>query len=115
MSVSRVKLFAPEIVDNSAPDDLITVAATPSTLLLVNGRIRFSNVTNSGATIKAWAVPSGGTADDTNVCLPTVSIPANSYLDMDVPQIGAGDKLQGQAGTVNAINAQPIDGSYYFT
>jgi hypothetical protein len=113
MAISRVKLFAPEIVDNAAPDDLITVPATPATNLLVNGRVRFVNYSGAPATITAWAVPSGGTAGNDNICLPVTSINNGAFLDMDVPQLEAGGKLQAQAGTATAITAQAMDGSYY--
>lgn len=113
MSISRSLLFVPEVVDNAAPDDLITMAATPATLLLINGRVRFVNYTGVAATITAWAVPSGGTAGDSNICLGVTSISGGSYLDMDVPQIGAGGKLQAQAGTASSITAQAIDGALY--
>ena len=113
MGISRSLLFAPEIVDNAAPDDLISVAASPATLLLINGRVRFVNYSAGAVTITAWAVPSGGTAGNDNICLPVTSINANSYLDMDVPQLGAGGKLQAQAGAATSITAQALDGALY--
>lgn len=112
-SIDRVELFQPEDVDNAAPDTLITVPNTVATTLLINGRVRFVNHTASPATIKAWAVPDGGSAGDTNVALPTTSIGANAFLDVDVPQIKAGGTFQAQAGTASAITALAMDGSYY--
>lgn len=113
MALSRTLLFLPEDVDNSAPDDLIVVASTPSTNLLINGRVRFTNDTALSATITAWAVPSGGTAGHTNICLPVTSIAANTFLDVDVPQIAAGGKLQAQSGTATSITAQCLDGAIF--
>jgi hypothetical protein len=113
MALSRTLLFTPEDVDNAAADDLITVPSAPSTNLLINGRVRFVNDTVGAVTITAWAVPSGGTAGHTNICLPVTSIAANSYLDVDIPQIGAGGKLQAQAGAATSITAQCLDGAIY--
>lgn len=113
MSLSFSKLFEPNQVDNAAAETLYTVPATPSTNLLRAGRVRFSNTTAGAVTIKAWAVPSGGSASDTNVCLPSTSISANSYLDLDLPQMKAGDFLQAQAGAATSISAAAIDGILY--
>lgn len=112
-SIDRVVLFSSEDVDNAAPDTLFTVPDAVSTTILINGRVRFTNHTGSAATIKAWAVPDGGSAGDTNVSLPTTSIAANSYLDVDVPQMAAGGIFQAQAGTATSITALAMDGAYY--
>lgn len=109
-SITRSKLFAPEDVDNATPDTLLIV---PANSLLINGRVRFVNHTAGVVTIEAWAVPSGGTAGDTNVMLPTTNIAANSYLDVDVPQMSASDFLQAQAGSATSITAHAMDGAYY--
>ena len=110
MALTYSKLFEPNLVDNAAAETLYTVPATPSTSLLRNARVRFSNVTAGAVTIKAWAVPVSGSATDTNVILPTYSVAANSFLDVDVPLLKAGDFLQAQAGAASSINAQLIDG-----
>lgn len=110
MAINRSLLFTPKIIDNVAPDDVFLMPTTPATSLLVNGRVRFSNVTAGAITITAWAIPSGGTAINGTLCLPTVSISANSYLDMDIPQLGVSGKLQARAGAAASINVQPMDG-----
>ena len=110
MSLAFSKLFAPKQVNNVAPDTLLTVPTSPSNTLLRNGRIRFVNTTGSFVTIKAWAVPSGGSAADTNVFLPTTSIGVNGYVDVDVPVLGAGDFVQAQAGAAASVTAQFLDG-----
>lgn len=113
MALSRAQLFPSEDVDNAAPDTLLTVPSTPATSLLINGLVHFINDTAGAVTITAWAVPSGGTAGHTNICLPVTSIPANSTLPMAIPQIAAGGILQAQAGAANSITAQPMDGAIY--
>ena len=112
-SILREELFAPEDVDNASADVLITVPSTPTTTLLINGRVRFTNHTAGAVTITAWAVPSGGSAGTTNICLPSTSIGANSYIDVDVPQIAAGGTFEAQAGAATSITASCIDGAYY--
>lgn len=110
MALNYSKLFEPNMVDNAAEETLYTVPATPSTSLLRNGRVRFSNITAGAVTIKAWAVPVSGTASDTNCCLPTVSVNANSYIDVDLPLMKAGDFVQAQAGAASSITSALIDG-----
>lgn len=110
MSLLFGKLFASKQVNNAAVDTLLTVPATPSSSILRNARIRFANTTAIAATIKAWGVPVAGAAADGNVFLPTVSIAPNSFIDVDVPTLSAGDFVQAQAGTASAITASLIDG-----
>lgn len=110
MALTFGKLFASKQVNNAAVDTLLTVPTSPATSVLRNGRVRFANTTGTAATIKGWAVPAAGAADDSNVFLPTVSVPANGYVDVDVPAMAAGDILQAQAGTASAITASCIDG-----
>ena len=110
MALNYSKLFEPNLVDNAAAETLYTVPATPSTTLLRNARVRFSNVTAGAVTIKAWSVPLAGSASDTNVCLPTLSVGANAYVDLDIPLMKAGDFIQAQAGAASSITSAIIDG-----
>jgi hypothetical protein len=61
-------------------------------------------------TIKAWVVPPAGAAGDSNVCLPTTSIVANGFLDLDVPVMIASGFMQAQAGAASSITATCLDG-----
>lgn len=110
MALTFGKLFNSKQVNNAAVDTLFTVPAVPTSSILRNGRIRFANTTALAATIKAWGVLAAGAAADANVFLPTVSIPANSYIDVDIPALSSGDFVQAQAGTASAITASCIDG-----
>lgn len=110
MTITFSQLFGPNVVDNAAPETLYTVPALPTTSILRNGRVRFSNTTAGAVTVKAWAVPAAGAAADGNVFLPTVSIPANGYLDVDIPVVAAGGFVQAQAGAATSITATCLDG-----
>lgn len=110
MALTFKQLFAPKLVNNAAADTLFTIDAAPTTNLFRNGRVRFSNVTAGPVTIKSWAVPPAGAAADANVYLPTVSIPANSYIDVDIPMVGPGYFVQAQAGAASSIAASSLDG-----
>jgi len=110
MPLAFSQFFASKLVNNAAPDTLFTIAASPASNLLRNGRVRFANVTAGAVTIKAWAVPAAGAAADANVVLPTLSLAANSYVDLDLPLVGPGGFVQAQAGAVSSIAACSIDG-----
>jgi len=110
MAITFLQLFAPNIVDNAAPETLFTIPASPGTNLLRNGRVRFSNYTAGAVTIEAWSVPSGDTEGDDNICLPVTSLPANSYLDLDIPVLAAGGFFSAQAGAATSITATQLDG-----
>ena len=106
-TLSFSQLFAPNQVDNAAPETLYTC---PSGTLTRNMRVRFTNTTAGAVTIEAWAVPTAGSAGDTNACYPQVSIGAESYVDVDIPILTSGDKLQAQAGAASSITAICLDG-----
>jgi hypothetical protein len=110
MALTFSQLFASKQVNNAAPDTLFTVAASPTNTILRNGRIRFANTTAGAVTIKAWAVPAAGTAADANVFLPTLSLTANTYADVDMPVLGAGGFVQAQASAAASITASMLDG-----
>lgn len=112
MANQFLELFTPNQVDNAAPESLLTVPAGVATTILRNGLVRFSNTTGNAATIKCWAVPSGGSPTDANVCVPTRTIAANDYFDTAVPVISAGGKFYAQAGTATAITATCLNGFY---
>jgi hypothetical protein len=110
MALTFGKLFGSKQVNNAAPDTLFIAPASPANSIVRNARIRFANTTVGAVTVKAWAVPVSGSPGDANVMLPTTSIPANSYIDVDVPALSAGDFVQAQAGAASSITALNIDG-----
>lgn len=109
-TITFSQLFAPNQVDNATQETLYTVPSTPTVTILRNARVRFANTTSGPVTIKVWAVPLGGSVGDDNVCLPTKSVPANDYIDLDVPVIAAGGTIRAQAGAATSITATALDG-----
>lgn len=111
MAISYQKLFEPTVLTTSAAT-LFTVNASPSTNLLRGGRVRFTNTTAAALTVTAYSVPSGGTAADGNAFIKARSIAANDYLDIDLPNMKAGDFLQALA-SATGITAHYINGSVF--
>lgn len=114
MSQTFKQFFALQQVP-AAATSLFTVPATPDNTVLRNCILRFSNTTGSAATIKAWAVPAAGSPADANVFLPTKTVNANDYIDVAVPQVGAGAIIEAIGGTANAITVAPMSGFFYYT
>lgn len=113
MTITYSSFFAGNLLDNAAPETLFTVPGTPTTTLLRGGRVRLANVTAGAVTAQLWAVPVSGTAGDSNKILPTTSIAANSYIDVDIPIMPASSFLQGQAGAGSSIVVHMLSGSYF--
>lgn len=113
MTMQYSKLFEPVALVLTTVTTIFTVPATPSTTLLRGGIVRITNTTAAAAVATLYAVPLAGTAGVTNAFLSNKSIPPNDYIDLQVPQMKAGDFVQGFAGTAAALNIQAIGGSYY--
>lgn len=112
MTISYSAFMVPTVLTTSAAD-LVTVAATPTTNLLRGGRMRLTNTTAAAVTVTLYAVPAAGTAADGNAFLKAKSIAANDYLDIDLPIMPAGSKVQGLAGAATSITAHMLNGSVF--
>jgi hypothetical protein len=64
-------------------------------------------------TATMYAVPSGGSAGVTNMCMNAQCIGPNSYTDVDVPTLGAGDTLQALAGANSSVTIHELGGVIY--
>ncbi len=113
MTISYVQLFEP-IVLTTTDQTIYTVPTTPTTNLLRGGRIRFSNSSSSAVQITAYAVPLNGiSASPGNVFAPNISVPANGFIDIDVPLLSPGDSIQALAGSNSAITVSAINGAIF--
>lgn len=88
-----------------------TMPAQPSTAFLQNGRVRFTNITNTTATVTFYAVPLAGTAGGTNTVLYQVSVPGNQYVDTYTTVLTPGATLQALSGTASAITMLCLGGT----
>lgn len=100
MPIALSKLFVPTLLTSSLATTY-TVAGT-STTIIENLVVRVTNTTGTAETVTGNAVPSGGSASDTNeIC--NVSVPANDYLLITIPVLAFGDFIQFKqtnAGTI---------------
>lgn len=109
MAITFLKVFQPAQLASSS-GLLYTVPAAPTTNLLRNGRVRLTNTSASAVACTLNAVPAAGSASATNQFLPAVSIAANSWLEVDVPQMAAGDMLYGFASAATSVSIAAMDG-----
>ena len=110
MAITYIKMFDSNHVDNASVEILYTVPSSPTTTLLRNGRVRFTNVTAGSVMLDVYAVASGGSPTIANAMLYQYAMPAYSALDVDVPVLGAGGTIRSQAGAASSITAHAVDG-----
>lgn len=108
-SLTIVQLFAPTVLTTSAAT-LYAIGSTPSTVVLRNGRIRFTNTTAGPVSVTAYAIQSAGTAGAGNAFLNGETIAPNSHLDSDIPMLGAGGFVQALASANTSVTATALDG-----
>lgn len=109
MALTFVQLFAPAALTN-ATVTYYTVPTLPASNLLMNAKVRFTNVTVGAVTVTAYAVQSGGSASDANAFMKLESVPANSHVDVDVPQLAAAGFIQALAGANTSITITALGG-----
>jgi hypothetical protein len=107
MTFSIQKAFEPLQLDATA-GDIYTVPATPSSRT-VNFRVRLVNTDAATQAVTLYAVPSGGTAGVGNSCFQR-TLAIGEAVDVDVPVLKSGDKLQGLAGTANKVTVHHLSG-----
>ena len=112
MALSVVQLFQP-VQLAAAAAVLYTMPASPATSVLKNGRVRLTNTSASAVPVTLYAAAAATASNAASCCLSAQSIPANSYIDVDIPTLTAGDTLRGFAGTANVITMHELGGILY--
>lgn len=108
MAVTLTKIFAPVQLSNAAAVlwTFSTAAAT-----LKNLRVRLTNTSGSAVPVTLYVDVAATASSAANCCLSAKSIPANDYIDIDVPTMVTGDTLRGFAGAANVITMHEIGGT----
>lgn len=112
MAINYQKFFAPTTL-TAALTVIYTVPASPASNLFRGGRVRLTNTTTTPKTARIHAVPSAGSAADGNAFFFDQTVPASSYLDVDVPIMAAGDTLQALASATPGVNIQALTGGVF--
>lgn len=112
MGMSYSKLFEPTLLTATA-ETILTVPAGSASMLLKGGIVRLTNTSATPVSVSLFSVPAEGANGDVNKFFPAKSVPANDYVDVQVPQLKAGDFIQGSALTPDVVNIQAISGAYY--
>lgn len=116
MTMQYKKLFEPLLVTaitSGTAQTVQTIPSDPASTLFKGGAYRITNTSAAPASLTMHAVPLAGSLGVANNFFPTKSIPANDYVDVQVPQLKAGDFVQVFAGTASVINVQHLAGAYY--
>jgi hypothetical protein len=109
MAITYQRFITPQLL-SSTDVVLFTVPITPVQTVMKSLRLRLANTSAAAATASLNVVPAGGAVAASNNCLPAVSIAPNDYIDVDVPDMAAGDALHAIAGTANVISVTQLDG-----
>ena len=112
MALTVTKLFSPVQLP-AAVAVLFTMASSPATNTLKNGRVRLTNTSGAAVPVTLYADVAATANGPAICCLNAVSIPANGYLDLDIPTMSAGDTLRGFAGTAGVITMHEMGGILY--
>lgn len=112
MTMAYQKLFEPVLLGTGATT-IFTVPGAVSTTLLKGGLVRLTNSGTVAVAATLYTVPIAGTSGVTNMMFPNKSIPPNDYVDVQVPQMKAGDFCQGLASVGGVVNIQAIAGAYF--
>ncbi len=112
MALTVTQLFPPAQLAGSAAV-LYSMPSLPATSVLKNGRIRLTNTSGAAVPVTLYAAPSATASSAANCCLSAVSIAGNSYLDVDIPTLIAGDTLRGFAGTGGVVTMHELGGVLY--
>jgi hypothetical protein len=109
MAVQVTTLFAPTVLTASAAV-IYTAPASPSTTVLTNGRVRFTNTSAGARSITAYAVPAAGSPAAGNCFMNAEALAANAHVDVDVPLLGPGGTLQALADVTSDVTITALSG-----
>lgn len=112
MAISYLKFFQPTVLTTSLVT-LFTVPVTPASSLLRSCRLRLTNTSTTAKSARLYAVPASGAAADGNAFYFDQTVTPNSYMDVDVPIMAAGDFIQGLASATPGLNIQAIAGGVF--
>jgi len=104
MAAAQTKLLFPTAQLTATTATYYTTGANTNTI--VDSAIA-SNGTGTNRTITVYLVPSGGTADGTNVVIPALTVPANGDITLNrliLQAIPAGATLQAKSDAASAVN-----------
>jgi len=104
MAAAQTKLLFPTAQMTASTATYYTVGANTNTV--IDSAIA-SNGTGTNRTITVYLVPSGGTADATNIVIPSTVVPANSDITLNrliLQALSVGATLQAKSDAASAVN-----------
>ena len=106
MALNYAKLFEPAALTAT----VATYYTVPGANTLRNATVRLTNTTAAPVTATVHAVPLSASATASNAILYGYAIPANSYIDVVIPVMKAGDTIQALAGAATSLTIHMLDG-----
>lgn len=87
-------LDAPSVDCPTSEASFYLLPATPEATKLINGALKVVNRTAGALSYTAYAVPDGDSSGDSNVFAQAISVPANDYLVIKIPQVNAATDIR---------------------
>lgn len=109
MALSFTQLFLPQVLP-AAVGIIFTCAATAPGTTLKNGRVRLTNKTAGAIMVTLYKVTGAGAPAAGDTFVSAMSVPANSYIDTNIPTMVTGDTLQGFASAAASVNIAEMGG-----
>lgn len=108
MAIALKKLFAPTLLTNTVAT--IYTLNEESSAVIENMTVRLTNTTATGEICTGHAIPSGGSASDTNEIF-NASVPADDFVLVTIPVLSDGDFIQfKQTNSGTIVNIQHESG-----
>lgn len=87
-----------------------TTPSTPTTSKLKGAVMRFTNTDTVAHTVTVHAIPSGGTAANSNMVVNAKSIGPNDFIDIEIPVLEAGGEIEAFADATTSVTAHLLSG-----
>ncbi len=109
MALTNKVLWNPFLLPNASA--VFFTMPTDATAVMKNGRLRLSNTSGAPATVTLNCDAAGNATGTGNQFVPTVSMAANSTMDVDIPTMGPGWTLRGVSSVAGAISCVETGGT----
>lgn len=106
------RFFSPQML-STVPALIYQLSASPTSLISRGWRVRLSNVSNASTSVTLYNVPNGASPQLQNEIVNAGPVPANSYVDIDIPIMGPGDALWASSGINAALVLHLLNGILY--
>lgn len=108
----EVKMFDPKAL-STVTTTIYTVPVDPATQQLLSAGIRVVNHGDATRNVTIYLVPSGDSADTTNIFLDQEQVKLQAHMDVVIPTLSAGDTIQMKQNAGTDITVHALGGTLW--